>query len=146
MARETIKRRLVDAGVEPTGQVRGHAVYALKDAVRAYLEGTDEGQDPDRLRPFERKAHYDAERQKLMLQIERGDLCSRIEVERLLARLYELMGRFLDTLPDHFERRGAATAVQLEILEELMDELREDLYQQIRQESMDADSAAEASG
>jgi hypothetical protein len=140
--RDTVTRRLSDANLKPTGKRGGHPVYDLKAGWKIILEGGDGKQkDPDALEPFKRKAYYQAEHEKLKLQTERGELLSRIEVERETARLFEIMGRFLDTLPDALEREGGMDPRQVQKVEDLIDHMREELYAEIVD---GADSALDA--
>jgi hypothetical protein len=137
-ARETLRKRLEDANVKPAEQRGGHPVYRLRDALRAWVDGLRSDVDPDELEPFKRKAHYQAEREKLELQTERGELIPRIETEREQARIISILAQALDTLPDIVERDCWATPNQLEKIEKICDQLREKIYSELTQ---DADSA-----
>ena len=140
-ARETAKKRIDAGGVEAAELRRGHPVYLLKDVVQAFEQPEDF--DPDKLEPFQRKAFYQAEREKLNLEVERGTLLGYIEVERESARVFEIIGRFLDTLPDVLERDTAMSAPQVQKLDELIDRVREELYEEV---TSGAERSADAAG
>lgn len=126
MARETAKKRLDVAGVEPADKIKGHPVFALKDVVIA-LSGSEE---PANMTPFARKAHYQAELEKLKLGHESGELLTRFEVEREITGIFAGVSQFLDTLPDQLERHGVDSD-QLGYVETLLDDLRTKLHKDI---------------
>jgi hypothetical protein len=130
-SRETVKNRLDAAGVQPADTQRGHPVFALKDVVNAFKYDFEGVEDPEKLEPFARRAYFQAEHEKLRVQSAAGELLSRIEAEGEFARLFEIMGRFLDTLPDHIERAGGVKAHELQKIEDRIDKLREELYEEI---------------
>jgi len=101
-------RQLAAEGVIPKAD-RGR--YPLAATVRGYViylqqTGSTENIDPDKLEPFKRRAHYQAEVEKLALGVKSGELIPRAEVEREFARIYDVIARFLDVLPDRLERAG----------------------------------------
>jgi hypothetical protein len=143
--RETVAGRIKSANVAPSVNRGRWPLYRLRDLLRAAYTTTEDGAiDPDRLRPFERKAHYQAEHEKLRLQTERGELVSSIEVEQQLGALFKEISRTFETLPDILERDAGATPEMLARVERTLDEVRERLYQDIAGRD-DADGAAEAS-
>jgi uncharacterized protein HemX len=143
LARETVRKRLVEAGLQPSDTRKGHAVYRPREALPALYQMAGEYFDPDRLKPLERHAHYKAEREKLHLQMERGDVVPSIEVEQKFAGLIKILTQGLETLPDVVERDVGATPVQLARIERAVDELRDALYQQVVSDEDDADGSAE---
>jgi len=101
-------QQLAKEGVLPKSE---KGSYALAASVRGYViylqqTGVVDGVDPDRLEPFKRRAHYQAEVEKLTLGVKSGELIPRAEVEREFARIYDVIARFLDVLPDRLERAG----------------------------------------
>jgi hypothetical protein len=94
------------------------------------------------LPPLERKAHYQAEHEKLRLQTERGELVPSLEVEQGHGQIFAIVSQAFDTLPDVLERDVGLTTAQLVRLERLLDEAREALYQALNADEDDADSAA----
>jgi hypothetical protein len=129
--RETISKRIADAKLKPSGKRGGHPVYRLKDLFKAVYQAGDGGIDPDKLDPFQRKAHYQAEHEKLQLETDRGQLVPAIEVEAKFAANFKTMAQWLDTLPDVLERDCGASPVLLAKIERRIDGLREELYQQL---------------
>src|SRR5256885_218520 len=80
--RDTVAKRIRNAGLVPAGKRGGHAVYRLRDALPALFVLDEDGKkDPEKFDPFQRKAHYQAEREALELATSRRELIPRIEVE-----------------------------------------------------------------
>jgi hypothetical protein len=129
LARETVRRRLADAKVEPSGKRSGYPVFRLKDAWSALVDGAGDQLDPDRLDPFKRRAFYQGEHEKLRLQLERRELIPRIEVEQDMAAMLKVTAECFDTLPDLLERDCGLKPAVLAKLEQSLDKAREELYQ-----------------
>lgn len=144
MDRATVVRRLAAANIQPSGKRGGHPVYRLRDLLQAAVVTTDEGDlDPDKLKPFERHAWYKAEREKLQLQVERGELLSSLHVEQRYAALFKSVSEMFDTLPDVLERDCGATPMQLAKIEQRVDEVREELYSHLVETADDDAGTAE---
>lgn len=144
MDRATVVKRLAAANVQPSGKRGGHPVYRLRDLLQAAVVTTDEGDlDPDKLKPFERHAWYKAEREKLQLQVERGELLPSLHVEQRYASMFKLVSEMFDTLPDVLERDCGATPMQLAKIEQRVDEVREELYSHLVETADDDAGAAE---
>lgn len=137
VARETARKRLDDASVDAADVDSAHPVYRLRDVLRAFA-AADGRQDPERMKPWERKAHYQAEHEMLRLQVERGELVPSIEVEQEIARLFKLIAQALDTLPDVLERDAGATAAQLTRVERHLAELRNALFASVTDDDVGA--------
>lgn len=143
VTRETAARRIADSGVQPSGKRGGYPVYRLKEvwsAVLGRLPAGEDGEDPEQLRPFERRAHYQAELEKLTLATKRGELVPSFEVEQRFGEMLKAVGEMLDTLPDILERDCGASALMLDRIEKRLDELRNVLYAKLTEDE-DADSA-----
>lgn len=144
--RDTVRKRLIDGDVQPSGKRGGYPVYRLKDALPALL-GAGNGQDPDTMDPYKRKAHYQGEHEKLKLQVERRELITRIETEQEMAAMLKTVGEFYDVLPDTLERDCALSPATLQRVEEALDRSREELYLRLAaEEDEDAGSAADECG
>ncbi len=127
--RDTISRRITESNVKPAALgERGHPVYRWSD-LHAVAFGTEE--DPDKLDPFRRKAHYQCELDKLKLQTERGELIPRIEAEQEQARAMKLVAQVFDTLPDVVERDCGASPAVLARLERALDNARNELHRML---------------
>lgn len=129
--RETLRRRLVDAGVRSKGERGGHPVYGGRDVVSAWMSGPEARIDPDSLSPFQRRAWYQGEHEKLKLQVERGELVSALEVEQTMGRLAKAFVLGLDTLMDVIERDAGLTALQAKRMEQHVDRVRENIYREL---------------
>lgn len=140
-ARETVARRISDANVQPADTSGPHPRYRLRDVIGPLTGDGEVQQDPQKLRPFERRAHYQAELEALTLATKRGELVPTFEVEQRYAELLKSIGEMLDTLPDILERDCGASPLLLARIEKRLDELRELLYTKLTEDE-DADSAA----
>lgn len=121
--------------------------YPLAAAVRGYINflrrtgGTSET-DPELLPPRERRAHYEADIQKLALQQKRGDLVPRIEVEQEQGRVAKIVAHFFDTLPDVLERDCGLAPKQILRVQTSSDAIREQIFEALVKEEPHAGSAA----
>lgn len=143
VSRDVLRRVLSEGGIQPSGKSRGHPIYALADVVEAWVTSQTGGApDPDSLRPMERKLYYQAEHEKLRLQVERGELVPYIEVEQGHGAIFAITTQMADTLPDVLERDVGLAPLQLARVEKHLDEWREQLYQRLIEGKEDgADSA-----
>jgi len=141
-ARETVRKRFAEAGLKASRTVKGYPVYLAADGLPVLFYTQDGELDPDKLKPFERRAYYQSELEKLKLQQEKGELVPSFEVENQLAKLCKIVVRGLDTLPDTIERDVGASSTQLALIEKLLDELRAQMYTELVSDE-DADSATE---
>lgn len=137
--RETLRRCLLDHGVQHVSERSGRGLYSLRDVYRAWTAAPTEGDDndPDKLseatlrRAFRRKAWWQGEREKLHLQRERRALVDALDVEQTLGKLNQLYVRGLETLEDVLERDAGLTPEQAQRMQRHVDQLREDLYKQV---------------
>jgi hypothetical protein len=140
-------RRLAAEGIIPKA---ARNQYPLAGAVRGYityLQGLVDGigsNDPDRLPPFQRRAHYQSELEKLKLEQERGELIPRMEVEQQYALLLKIVAECLDTLPDLLERDCGLSAKVLVRVEAALDRAREDLHARLSEPDAETDDARAA--
>lgn len=139
--RETLRRTLLEHGVEHVAERSGHKLYAFRHIYQAWTADAGE-QDPDKLKPFQRRAWYQGEREKLHLQVERGQLVDSLEMERTIGRLNQMYVRGLETAQDVIERDCGLTPQQAAKLEAHLDKVREDLYQMLA--GKDPDETTEA--
>lgn len=76
IARETVQRRLQDAGIKPAGERRGFPVYRVGESAKAILNppGTAGSMtnDPDRMSPKERADWYKSENDRIKFERESG--------------------------------------------------------------------------
>ncbi len=103
-ARATVSKRLAAGNAEPSGERKGAPVYPLSEVIRCLGAAATGKRDPGRMTPFEARAHFQAEREKLRLGVEAGDLMPRADVAAVLGRIAGPLVRELDTLPDRLER------------------------------------------
>jgi phage terminase Nu1 subunit (DNA packaging protein) len=137
MTRDVLRRILSERGVQPAGKRGGHPVYRARDVIAALISNGEAADDPDKLKPWERKAHYQAEHEKLRLQVERGELVPSIEVEQEMAAMAKRFIQTLDTLPDLIERDVGAHPALLERIERAIDKERETLFEDLNKDAED---------
>ncbi len=140
IARETVGRRLSDAGVAPSGERRGHPVYRVSDAARAILvpqqlpfSGVN---DPDSLTPKERRDWYASENDRVKLEREQGVVVPVEKVRHEWATILQSVGATLDVLIDKLERKFNLSPEILNRLEGEIDAARIKLADALEQESM----------
>ena len=102
-ARATVSKRLAAGHAEPSGERKGAPVYPLSEVIRC-LGAAATGKSPGQMNAFELRAFYAAERDRLRLGVEAGDLLVRADVAAVLGRIAGPLVRELETLPDRLER------------------------------------------
>lgn len=128
---ETIKKRLHEVDVRPTGTRHGHPVYRLKDLMR--LERTDAqgNTDPDKMRPAEQSAYYRAQRDRMELEKDLKQLYRCEDIEAEFARVFRVVTHELETLVDELERDVQPSPMVLTRIEDKLIVLRERMYRAI---------------
>lgn len=137
------ERRLQQLAREGVIPKSSRGKYPLAGTIRAYIKylqesgGGGNNSDPEQMEPFKRRAYYQAAHEKLQLELKSGDLLARAEVETELARVFDVMARFLDVLTDNMEREGVVNAAGAIRVEEFVNRARVDLYKQLREQPDD---------
>jgi predicted metal-dependent phosphoesterase TrpH len=141
--RQTVAKRIRELGIQASGERQGYPVYRLRDLLAIERTHEDGAQNPDKLNPFERQAHFKAESERLKVDLERGELLRREDVEQEWARVVSAIALELDTVVDEIERDVGASPLVCEKIEEKLDVIRERMYQRIHAEPVDGDQADE---
>lgn len=133
MDRKTVSRRIADANIAPSGKRDGYPVYDGRKACEACLLpqsfGDESGPvDPRNLKPMERRAWYQSERERMAVEAEARQLIPAIEVQTEMAELVRTFVQFLDTLPDQLERDVAMTPEQIDAMGRAITKQRMSLY------------------
>ena len=128
IARETVGRRLREAGVKPSGQRHNHPVYRVGEcAVAILVPQLSDGaflNDPAKMAPKERSDWFKSENERL--KFERDDGLS-IDTNESLIEMGEIAKRglhVLETLPDILERDFNFPPDVIENVEDRIDVLR----------------------
>lgn len=129
--RETIRRRIIDCKIKPVAIRSGFPVYALRDLLEMESMGPDGKVDPEKLRPFDRKAHYQADGERIKLQVLCKELLHRTDVEIEWGRVLKVVKQGLDTLVDVVERDVVPSPIVLERISRWVDQIREDMAEAI---------------
>lgn len=147
MDRKTVSKRLLDANVPQAGKRDGYPVYDGRQACEACLlpqtlAGEDGPLDPRQMKPMDRRAWFQSERERISLEADARQLIPAGEVESEMAELVRGFVQFLDTLGDQLERDVGLTAEQVEAANKSIAKQRVALYLQLQAE--DQDEAASA--
>jgi len=126
-SRDIVRGGLDSAGIAPAGGRGGYPVYDLREVLDLVLAD----QTPDLMSPFERRAHYQAQSERLQLELREGRLVTVMEVERDYAEVFQLVARAFETVPDVLERDAGLKPHQVAVVEKHLDEVREALYEQL---------------
>ncbi len=137
LARETVSRRLSDAGVASAGERRGHPVYKVGAAARAILLSQQKSfssiSDPDSLAPKDRLDHFRSENERIKLEKETGLLVHVEDARAQMAEIAKTGLQILETLPDILERDFQLDADIIEALEAKIDALRNNWAESLSQ-------------
>lgn len=125
-ARDTVSRKLSAAGAEPAGERSGYPVYDLRAIVAAFTIHGGKA-DPSRMNAFELRAFYAAERDRLRLETERGNLISRERHEDCVTTVAKICVRGLVTLPDRLERDLRVSPEVVEYVSGCIGDLRDEI-------------------
>ena len=135
VSRNTVRKRLMAAGVAPVKKIKGIPLYALDEvgpavfATAANVAVTK--YEPDELPPKERKEFYQSENERLKFEKSTGQLIPVEEVRTDQVRVLKIVVAFFDGLPDKMERKRLFSGDQLNVLESVSDETRDQLYQEL---------------
>lgn len=129
IARETVSRRLHEAGVNASGERRGHPVFRVRQAAEAILM-PPRGQsgftnDPDRMSPKERADWFKSENDRLKFERESGMAVYSDEAREQMAVIAKTGLQVLETLPDILERDFSLDTEIIISVEERIDALRQ---------------------
>lgn len=134
--RQTILKRIQDAGIRPSGTLRGNPTYDVSDVAEAifsanigYIGG--DPKDPESFAPSERKAWFESEKTRLQIEERTGQLVPAAEVERVIATMLATVAQGLRAIPDNLERRSGCSpevsAMVQEAIDAAMDSVADEL-------------------
>ena len=133
--RDTVRRRLSEAGVVPAGKQGNASTYHLKDVGPALFSESSralpEDMDPQGLPPKDRKDWYQSENERVKLERELRNLVSVEEATREMSRLAKATASTLDGLADVLERDAGLNPEAVLRVQEITDSLREQMYQSV---------------
>lgn len=142
MARETVSKRLAQANVQPDGKRAGYPVYRLRDACPALIDsagyaGGEEGIDPSKMKPSDRRAWYQSENERLKFEQETGQLILAAEVHAEFSAAAKIVVRELETLPDRAERDLRCGAEVVEYLQTEVRNIRTEIAKHMAEDDED---------
>lgn len=140
MARETISKRLLAAGIQPSGRNKGNDVYRVGAAARAIVAAEYGGVtgpviNPEMLGPKDRNDYWRSENEKLKFERDSKLVIDKPDHEEAVAELGKIFLLAAETIPDLMERRCRLTAEQLETVESAINEVREQLAEKLERYS-----------
>ncbi|APU00823.1 hypothetical protein [Aeromonas phage 59.1] len=135
--RDTIRKRIGEAGVSPVGKKGNAPLYSLADvsqAVFAQVVGSSNAADPDKLPPKEMLDYYKGSNEKLKYLENVGELVKTDNTREVQAILLKRIAAWFDDCITKMDRSGLFTADQLIQLEKVTDEMRVSLHNEITME------------
>jgi len=129
LARDTVGRRLNDAGVISSGKKRGHPVYRVSEAAEAILRPKrfigDSISDPKDMTPKERSDWFKSENDRLKYERDSGLSVGSDDARTQMAEVAKMGLQVLETLPDILERDFNLDAKIIAEVESKIDSLRD---------------------
>lgn len=141
--RDTVRKRLKEGRVKPTGKKAGVDVYALADVGPALFAAevgnkSEDDYDPNKMAPKDRKDFFQSERERLKFQTEIGELIPDSEYRLDFAEVLKFLVSAFESLPDNLERRQKVPPEVLQYVEGWADESRTYLYNKLLEVEPDA--------
>ena len=130
-SRDTVRKRLRDAGVDAVTRRGNQPLYSLEDVGPALYAGRDMGGtaiSPDEMDPKSRKDWYQSENERLKFEKDQRHLVADHEMAREMSIALKAVANGLDSLPDELERECGLPADALELVIVKIDALRESVY------------------
>ena len=133
MDRKTVAKRIAEANLKPCSMRDGYPVYDGRQACEACLlplASSEESApfDPRNLKPLDRRAWYQSERERMAVESEARQLIPAIEVQAEFAEMARTFVQFLDTLGDQLERDVSLTPEQVEAVNKAITKQRANMY------------------
>lgn len=120
--RKSLARRIRREGLAPAAERHGFPVYRLRDLLHVELRLGE--QDPNKMNPFERQAHFRAESELQKVNAARRELVRREDVDAEWARMETVITSELDRMVDEFRRDFGASPSILRKIREKVDVMR----------------------
>ena len=138
MARETISKRLLAAGIQPSGRNRGNDVYRVGAAARAIVAADYGGAtgpviDPDTLGPKDQADYWKGKNEKLKFERDSGLAIEKPEHDAVVFELGGVLVSAMESIPDLLERRCHLEPEQLDSIEEAINQARERIAEQLEE-------------
>lgn len=125
--RDTVQRRLHDAGVQSPEMRDGFPVYDIWEAAKAILlpnAANLDYSDPEKLPAKERKDWYEGTKAKIAVEKEQGELLNYADVKQTVAEIIKPALQLLDSIPDNLERDYNLSPKIIADIEKRFDALR----------------------
>jgi len=135
--RETVRKRIAAACVQPAGQRSGHPVFLLADvaATLVYGHGAGDGFDPRQLAPSDRNLWFQSENRRIDLEMKCRQLIPAEECRAEFAEFAMTHLQFVVTLPDQLERDMGLTPEQVDLIGVLIERHRVALHARLSEAS-----------
>ncbi len=132
--RDTVRKRIKHAGIQPAGREGNADLFLLSDAGPAVFGSTGstaDSADPFKSQPTDRLAWFRSENERLKFELETGQLCVAEEVRNEMANMAKPMIAELEILPDILERDCGLLPDAVMLVQEKIDDLRNLISQKI---------------
>jgi hypothetical protein len=124
------------AGHVPSGRHAGQPMYDLKDAINflaapstAHISTWIKSQSPATLPPFINKAFWEAERVKMKVKYEAGELWHTTQVQRVFGETAKILNEAMKLWVERLPGVMTMTTEQYNSIQDQVDELRNEIYQ-----------------
>ena len=134
MSRDTVRKRLREANVQPKLIKRNSPLYSLCDVGPALFSsehsvGAFGGyESPDEMPAMERKAWFQSENERIKFQRDQGTLVPDDEVAREMSILIKSVINPLDGITDTLERKADLSPKQASVVQTEIDAIRDQMY------------------
>ncbi|WP_018692291.1 DUF1441 family protein [Algicola sagamiensis] len=128
--RDTVRKRLVQAGLKSAKTEKGIPLYSLAQAAEAVFAGQQHQVEynPNELSPKDRKEFFQSENERLKFEKDERQLVPIHEMALEFSRALKLFIQALESLPDILEERCDLNVEGQETVIQITNEVREDLY------------------
>lgn len=120
----TVNELLVTA---PHALKGSRKVWHVREGMPAIFGGAGR-KNPDEMEPREALDFYKAQREKIKLATETGELIPAVGVEATIGLAFKALAQSLDSLPDALERDLGLPGATVQAIQQAIDQARERLY------------------
>lgn len=138
-------RKTVAAVVRPLVPAEGSSKTRKNYSVRNLLQALSNPQDLDvnQMTPAERRAHWQAENERLKFEEASRELIPAEECRDVYTQLCKGLVLVLETLPDLLERDCALTPTAVKYVQDKIDDFRDHLYNEMQSDKFGAEDPEE---
>lgn len=140
IARETVRTRLISAGVRPSSESKRHtplyplipSIIALRNADRRGTTGALTEEEACALSPSDRAKWFESERLRVAVAKEKGNLVDVEDARQQIAETVKLQNAVFESLPDTLERKHRLSPAVIADIEETCDIVRNQFAEKLK--------------